>query len=151
MTHDSPNSDIKISRALLEFAEPLWKDPEDPPSTEDFKRALDVACLIWNAVTIDALLGGRECVSFLYEAGEADPMFSRIADLMVERKLTQFGQDLRIIFGFQVRTGDGEWHVDAQGMSFQPRTPGERLSPEHKAALHERKDLLREALTSRQS
>lgn len=50
---------MKLSTALLKFAEPLWVPGSPPLSTEEFERALSLATLVWNVAVMEGVLGRR--------------------------------------------------------------------------------------------
>lgn len=78
---------VKMSKVLLDFAEPLVDDLSLPDDHDAFEAALKIAGLLWNEAARPREGGSRELYARLNAAmgGPRDPGLERLFDWMITR------------------------------------------------------------------
>lgn len=112
----------KISLRLLEFAEPMIGkafEGHGEPTVDDLKSVLEVVVAIWNAKVMEQIGQGSGYVEEIERLILQDPHLpveaKGMTRLMLERKTTEFSNDLRFIGDFEIYTAsDGEMRVKAE-------------------------------------
>ena len=112
----------KISVQLLEFAEPMISEAFEghgEPTVDDLESLLKVVVAIWNAKVMEQIGRGSGYVEEIERLIFQDPHLpveaKDMTRLMLERKTTEFSNDLRFISDFEVYTApDGEMRVKAE-------------------------------------
>jgi len=112
----------KISERLLEFAEPMIGEAfegDGDPTAADLETVLKLVVTIWNAKVMEQIGRGSGYVDELERLMLRDPNLPPKAmymiKLMLERKITEFRDDLRFIGDLKVYTApDGEMRVKAE-------------------------------------
>jgi hypothetical protein len=100
--------DRKISETFLDFAAPLLQEMPAGALEEAFERALKVAYAVWNAVVYADVAGDPRFLRDLRREVEQKPELARLAENLIHRKRSLFGDDWRCIGTWEVRkTGDG--------------------------------------------
>jgi len=115
-------SDQKISETFLRFAKPLIECYGVVPTKEQLESALNIAFLIWNAVVFDAADGNsrhenelRQHITATLPTLERDrKIVEQMVELMITRKKTTFGKDVRLIGDFRIIKKNGEWRLWAE-------------------------------------
>lgn len=138
MTDETSAQETKLSRAFLEFAEPLWKSPPGSPvKPQVLQRALQLSYMVWNAVVLDTVCGTSEHVARLLERLAEEQALVELAQAMVVRKKTFFDADHRAIIDFQVKIQEDGFDVTAQGVTLSRRAAGEETPPGEKLTVEE--------------
>ena len=104
-----PLGGIKMSEVLMEFVEPYsgqWQ------TAEELTKLLGVAVIAWNAT----LLPRREQAAFIDEAVNKVPLevcsdMRTFLDQMIQRKITHFASNKRVIVDYQVSMTPAGPHV----------------------------------------
>ena len=112
----------KISLRLLEFAEPMIAEAfegDGDPSPADLESVLKLVVTIWNAKVMEQIGRGSgyvdEIERLMLQDSQLPPEARYMPKLMLERKITQFPDDLRFISDVKVyTTPDGEMSVKAE-------------------------------------
>jgi len=97
----------KVSDMLARLARPLI---EESKTKEDYKKALRLAVVAWNA----ALLPEAERAAMLHEKRIADglgPTGIRLMEKLIERKLALFPNEKRPILDIEVADLGGRFHL----------------------------------------
>ena len=97
----------KISKTLLDFAEPLLEAFGSPPTVEQAESAVTVAWLVWNAVVF-AERGNRKHLEQVRarNASSGNRQHALLFDDLVQRKRALFGDVLRLL---------GDWSLVSDG------------------------------------
>ncbi len=98
-----------MSEVLLEFVEPY---SEQWRTEEQLQKLLSVAVIAWNA----ALFAGRKRDEFIQQMVEGVPPAVRpdlraIIEEMIQRKVTHFASNKRMIFDYQVTMAPSGPHL----------------------------------------
>jgi hypothetical protein len=112
----------KISLRLLEFAEPMIDEAfegDGDPTATDLESVLKLVVTIWNAKVMEQIGRGsghvEEIERVMFQDPRLPPKAKFLTKLMLERKTTEFPDDLRLIGDFRVYTApDGEMRVKAE-------------------------------------
>jgi hypothetical protein len=105
----SPPGERKMSEVLLEFVEPYsgqWR------TEEEFKKLLTVAVIAWNA----ALHSGSQRDEFIQDMVRAVPPEVRpdmraIIEEMIQRKVSRFASNKRMIIDYRLTTTQAGPHL----------------------------------------
>ncbi|HYO56544.1 DUF7309 domain-containing protein [Archangium sp.] len=114
-----PSPSRKISQTLISFVQALIPEPEEV-DPDGFVTMLELAITTWNAVVLDTWEPGRDRVGAVRAAVQALPGDVRqgmlpFFEALVERKRSDFQEDLRLMGGLQVRwAADGEPRIRLQ-------------------------------------
>lgn len=114
---DEPEADLKISEAFLRFSEPLWVRETGRASQVEMERALKLAWMVWNSAVVDALQGNNTAVERMRESLADTPEVLKVCELMLRRKLSVYGNDLRIIMDYQLEDDGGQWRLQVKARS----------------------------------
>ncbi len=99
----------KVSATLLEFVEPLFLMPSGPPRGK-FSDILEIAVMVWNAVTFDDHQGTnfvpdlRSRLQLIDDPNGRALMLALVDDL-IERKRTEFAHHIWAV---------GDWEIFLQ-------------------------------------
>jgi len=112
----------KISLRLIEFAEPMIAEAvrgDCDPTTADLESVLKLVVTIWNAKVMEQIGRGSgyvdEIERLMLQDSHLPPKAKYMTKLMLERKITEFPDDLRFIGDFEVyTTPNGEMRVKAE-------------------------------------
>ena len=112
----------KISLRLIEFAEPMVAEAfegDGDPTPSDLERVLELVVPIWNAKVMEQIGRGSgyvdEIERLILQDSHLPPKAKYMTNLMLERKITEFPDDLRFISDFKVYTApNGEMRVKAE-------------------------------------
>lgn len=114
----------KISETFLSFLEPAFEFFGNPnPRTNEHDAACALGHAVWNAVIMEEQNPGGDYIRELKEKGGSVPEINQIIDLLVERKKTHFGSDMRMLGVYDIRKkGDNDFSLWATAYD------GERLN-----------------------
>lgn len=113
---DPPLPEPKISAAFLEFAQPILGE-EGSLTPAQIEEVLRVAFVAWNAVVYDTVHRNTEWVTRLRTQAAPDAALSAVVESLIERKRTQFGNDLRLVGTYKMVERDGEWRLRVEARS----------------------------------
>lgn len=92
----------KISANFLGFMDPLLSMVENDP-LEEKEHIFKIGMMIWNSVVFDTVHGNTMMVDMLRRTLRAkQPEFSLVFDQMINRKMSDFGHDQRLIVNYTV-------------------------------------------------
>jgi len=106
----------KISAAFLEFAQPILGE-EGSLAAEQIEQILRVAFVAWNAVVYDTVHRNTQWVTRLRTQVAPDAALSAVVEGLIERKRTQFGNDLRLVGSYKMVETNGEWRLRVEARS----------------------------------
>ncbi len=113
---DTPFHEPNISKAFLEFAQPILGE-EGSLTPEQIEQILRMAFVTWNAVVYDTVHADTEWVTRLRKQIAPDAALSALVEELIARKRAQFGNDLRLVGNYKVVERDGEWRLRVEARS----------------------------------
>lgn len=121
----SPFPESKISKAFLDFAEPLLGNDIGSLTAEEIEKVLSIASVVWNAVVYDTVHGNTEWITRVRKQVSQDSQITLLIDDLIARKQTRFGHDLRLVGKYEIVETDGEWRlrVEADRNGDSPHSP----------------------------
>jgi hypothetical protein len=114
-------SNRKISETFLDFAEPLLAPLGAEATEHEMEEALKIAFTVWNAVVFDAVNRNSRWVDQVRVLAGLDPHFRPLIEQLVARKQTLFGDDHRLVGGYQLYRHHGELRLRAEARQPNPR------------------------------
>ena len=108
---DSTSS--KISEALLNYIEPLLEVLGDEPEKAELEQTVFIGMAVWNACVMDTVDGSLGYVAQIRENTANDSESQSLMEFLINRKHSEFADDLRIISDPEVVWRNGEWRVRA--------------------------------------
>lgn len=109
-------SESKISAAFLEFAQPILGEGGSL-TAEQIEQMLRVAFVSWNAVVYDTVHRNTQWVTRLRTQVAPDAALSAVVEGLIDRKRTQFGNDLRLVGSYKMVEANGEWRLRVEARS----------------------------------
>jgi hypothetical protein len=103
----------KISETLLDFSMPLFDAIGHSATKQQIESALRITYSVWNAVNFDSIKGGAKYVTMLRQAMEENLIGKGVIEELIIRKRNEFGDDLRVIGEYSIKTVKGEWRLRA--------------------------------------
>lgn len=103
----------KISETLLDFSMPLLEAIGNRATKQQIESVLRITYSVWNAVNFDSIKGGTKYVTMLRETMKKDLIGRGVIEELIKRKQDEFGDDLRLIGEYSLRTIKGEWRLRA--------------------------------------
>lgn len=76
-----------------------------------------MAFVAWNAVVYDTVHRNTEWVTRLRTQAAPDAALPAVVESLIERKRTQFGNDLRLVGTYKMVERDGEWRLRVEARS----------------------------------
>jgi hypothetical protein len=104
----------KISQTLLDYLEPILNEFGDDISRQELENLLMVGTTVWNACVVDAWHGSDTYVPELRKQFANMP-HPELTEYLIERKSTEFVDDLRGITNPEVLEKNGEFVIRAEG------------------------------------
>ena len=112
-----PHPAGKISEAFRKFAWPLVEILGSDVTKQEIEPILEIASIVWNAAVIDSVNGNDDFATCLQEQQASNSLAVAIMMEMFYRKKSEFADDKRAIFDYELFKKDGEWRlrVEAKG------------------------------------
>lgn len=103
----------KISEALLNYIEPLLEVLGDEPEKAELEQTVLIGITVWNSCVLDTVDGSQGYVAQIRENTANDSESQSLMEFLINRKHSEFADDLRIISDPEVVWRNGEWRIRA--------------------------------------